>query len=76
MSIISFNVLQSFNFPQIKSIRNFFLIQLGLLKSEEKQFQPKYNMDSCRSALASAIKENSLPDGEKSIFEAFLNSTK
>lgn len=65
-----------FSFSQIKSIRNFFLIQLGLLKSEEKQFQPKYNVDSCRTALASAISVNSLPDDEKSIFEYFLNAAK
>ncbi|CRK91287.1 CLUMA_CG004965, isoform A [Clunio marinus] len=64
------------NKDRIKSIRNFFLIQLGLLKSEEKEFSPKYNMKSCRSALANAIKENSLPDDEKSIFEHFLNATK
>lgn len=62
-------------YQQIKSIRNFFLIQLGLLKSEDK-FQPKYNMDSCRLALASAIKVNSLPEDEKSIFEHFLNAAK
>lgn len=49
---------------------------MGLLKSEEKLFKPKYNMESCRAALASAINENSLPDDEKSIFEHFLNASK
>lgn len=61
---------------RLKSVRNFFLIQLGLLKSEEKSFKPKYDVQSCRAALESAIKANSLPDEEKSIFEVFLNTTK
>jgi hypothetical protein len=60
----------------MKSVRNFFLIQLGLLKAEEKNFTPKYNVKSCRSALESAIKENSLPEEEKTIYEVFLNAAK
>lgn len=73
--IKNFVILIYLHFHQFKTIRNFFLIQLGLLKSEDK-FKPKYNLESCRSALASAIKENSLPDEEKSIFEHFLNASK
>lgn len=61
---------------RLKSVRNFFLIQLGLLKTEEKEFKPKFNIKSCRSALESAISLNQLPDEEKSIFEVFLNADK
>lgn len=61
---------------RMRSVRNFFLIQLGLLKAEEKNFKPKYNIKSCRSALESAIKENQLPEEEKSIYEVFLNAAK
>lgn len=61
---------------RLRSVRNFFLIQLGLLKAEEKNFTPKYNVKSCRSALESAIKENPLPEEEKSIYEVFLNAAK
>lgn len=62
---------------RMRSVRNFFLIQLGLLKAEEKNFTPKYNVKSCRSALESAIKENPLlPEEEKSIYEVFLNAAK
>lgn len=61
---------------RMRSVRNFFLIQLGLLKAEEKSFTPKYNIKSCRSALESAIKENPLPEEEKSIYEVFLNAAK
>jgi Ran GTPase-activating protein 1 len=61
---------------QLKSVRNFFLIQLGLLKTEEKKFKPTFDVKSCRTALESAIKNNSIPDEEKTIFECFLNSAK
>ncbi|KAG5681518.1 hypothetical protein PVAND_010944 [Polypedilum vanderplanki] len=61
---------------RLKSVRNFFLIQLGLLKSEQKEFKPKYNVQSCRSTLENALKVNTLPDEEKTIFEVFLNSAK
>lgn len=57
------------------SLRNFFLIQLGLLKPEEKKFVPAYNVNACRSALKSVITHNILPDEEKKIFETFLNAT-
>lgn len=61
---------------RVKSVRNFFLVQLGLLKTEVKEFKPTYNIKSCRTALEHAIKENSLPDDEKSIFELFLNTAR
>ncbi|KAL7027940.1 hypothetical protein ACKWTF_005662 [Chironomus riparius] len=61
---------------RLKSVRNFFLIQLGLLKSEEKMFKPKYDIKSCRAALENAINNNSIPDEEKTIFECFLNAAK
>ncbi|CAO1332234.1 unnamed protein product [Diamesa serratosioi] len=62
------------NNNRMKSLRNFFLIQLGLLKSEEKQFNPTFNVKACRAALSNAIKHNALPDDEKNIFEVFLNA--
>lgn len=61
---------------RVKSVRNFFLIQLGLLKSEQKDFKPKYNIHSCRATLENALKGNTLPEEEKSIFEVFLNAAK
>lgn len=59
----------------MKSLRNFFLIQLGMLKSEEKQFNPTFNVKACRAALSNAIKHNALPEEEKNIFEVFLNAS-
>ncbi|XP_070508512.1 ran GTPase-activating protein [Chironomus tepperi] len=61
---------------RLKSVRNFFLIQLGLLKSEEKIFKPKYDVKPCRTALENAINNNSIPEEEKIIFECFLNAAK
>lgn len=56
----------------LDSVRNFFLVQLGLMKSEDKSFKPKYNIQGCRHALQCALKKNIIPDEEKNIYQFLL----
>uniref|UniRef100_A0AAG5DA32 Ran-GTPase activating protein 1 C-terminal domain-containing protein n=1 Tax=Anopheles atroparvus TaxID=41427 RepID=A0AAG5DA32_ANOAO len=58
---------------RLKSLRNFVLIQLGLLKSEDRSFQPNYNVQGCRHALRSALQKNSVPEEEANMFKTFLD---
>ncbi|XP_055614078.1 ran GTPase-activating protein [Uranotaenia lowii] len=60
------------NNNRLKSLRNFLLIQLGLLKSEEKSFKPGYNIQGCRHALKNAMSKNIIPEEEQSFFKVFL----
>lgn len=58
---------------QVSRVKNFFLIQLGLLKCESKEFKPAYNLQSCRYALKETIsKHNTIADDFKSTFNLFL----
>lgn len=57
---------------RLQSVRNFFLIQLGLLKSEDKNFKPQYNVQGCRHALKYVLNANIIPVEEKNIYEFFL----
>ncbi|XP_059614438.1 ran GTPase-activating protein [Phlebotomus argentipes] len=61
---------------QVNSVRNFFLIQLCLLRCEDKTFQPTYNTQACRSALESAMKKNFFPSDLRGTFECFLDKMK
>jgi RanGAP1 C-terminal domain len=56
----------------LKSLRNFVLIQLGLLKCEDKTFTPKYNVKACRHALQQAIAHNCIPKDEQNTFNVFM----
>lgn len=67
----AFAVAQQQN--RLHSIRNFFLVQLGLLKSEDKTFKPKYNVDGCRHALRHILQKNIIPDDEKVIYQFLLD---
>jgi len=58
---------------RLQSVRNFFLVQLGLLKSEDKSFKPKYNISGCRHALRSVLQKNIIPDDEKNIYQFLLD---
>uniref|UniRef100_A0A182PCP0 Uncharacterized protein n=1 Tax=Anopheles epiroticus TaxID=199890 RepID=A0A182PCP0_9DIPT len=58
---------------RLKSLRNFILIQLGLLKSEDHSFRPNYNVQMCRRALRDAIKQNLIPEEESNMFKTFLD---
>ncbi|XP_055637482.1 ran GTPase-activating protein [Toxorhynchites rutilus septentrionalis] len=60
------------NNNRLKSLRNFLLIQLGLLKCEDSSFKPGYNVQGCRHALKNAIKKNIVPEEEQSFFKVFL----
>lgn len=57
---------------RLQSVRNFFAIQLGLLKCEDKQFKPRYNIQGCKHALKSVLGQNIVPGDEKNIFEFLL----
>uniref|UniRef100_A0A182W6Q7 Uncharacterized protein n=1 Tax=Anopheles minimus TaxID=112268 RepID=A0A182W6Q7_9DIPT len=58
---------------RLKSLRDFILIQLGLLKPEDRNFQLQYNAQTCQRALRAAIQQNLIPKEETEIFETFLN---
>uniref|UniRef100_A0A182JSD5 Uncharacterized protein n=1 Tax=Anopheles christyi TaxID=43041 RepID=A0A182JSD5_9DIPT len=58
---------------RLKSLRNFILIQLGLLKSEDRSFRPNYSVQQCQRALRDAIKQNLIPEEETNIFKTFLD---
>ncbi|XP_052892298.1 ran GTPase-activating protein [Anopheles moucheti] len=58
---------------RLKSLRDFVLIQLGLLKPEDRSYQLKYNVQTCQRALRAAIQQNLIPKEETEVFEAFLN---
>lgn len=60
------------NNNRLKSLRNFLLIQLGLLKCEDSSFKPGYNVQGCRHALKNAIQKNIVPDEEQNFFKVFL----
>ncbi|XP_058824611.1 ran GTPase-activating protein [Topomyia yanbarensis] len=60
------------NNNRLKSLRNFLLIQLGLLKCEDHSFKPGYNMQGCRHALRNAIKKNIVPEEEQNFFNVFM----
>lgn len=57
---------------QVTRIRNFFLLQLGLLKSEDKQFKPLHDVTACRYALESAMRTHEFPEELKNMFQCFL----
>lgn len=57
---------------RLQSVRNFFAIQLGLLKCEDKMFKPRYNVQGCRHALKSVLTKDIVPTDEKNIFEFLL----
>lgn len=57
---------------QITRIRNFFLIQLGLLKCEDKAFKPSFDIPSCRSVLSAAMKQKIFPETLETTFKLFL----
>lgn len=58
---------------QTARVYRFVLIQLGLLKSEDKTFKPAYNVTACRSALQQAIKADVIPKEAADIINCFLN---
>lgn len=57
---------------RLQSLRNFLLIQLGLLKCEDRSFKPGYNIHGCRHALKNAISKNIVPEEEQGFFKVFL----
>lgn len=58
---------------QERRILNYLLMQLGLLRSEEK-FSTQYNLKSCRYALRKTLQSESLAsDSMKNTFEVFLD---
>ncbi|XP_031623299.1 ran GTPase-activating protein isoform X2 [Contarinia nasturtii] len=57
---------------QVTRVNNFFLMQLGLLKNEDKQFKPAYDQSSCRNALQHAIKSKVFSDDVEQMFNLFL----
>lgn len=57
---------------QISRIRNFFLVQLGLLKTEDRSFKPLHDVTAGRYALENAMKENEFPEDLKGMFQCFL----
>uniref|UniRef100_U5EZK0 Putative ran gtpase-activating protein n=1 Tax=Corethrella appendiculata TaxID=1370023 RepID=U5EZK0_9DIPT len=64
------------NNNRVKSLRNFFLIQLNLLKCEDSKFKPGYNVQACRYALENAMNKKLVPADEENIFRIFLDQQK
>uniref|UniRef100_A0A182MYY9 Uncharacterized protein n=1 Tax=Anopheles dirus TaxID=7168 RepID=A0A182MYY9_9DIPT len=58
---------------RLKSLRNFILIQLGLLKSEDRSFRPNYSVPNCQRALRVALQKNLIPAEEAVMFRTFLD---
>lgn len=58
---------------QTARVYRFLLIQLGLLKCEDKSFKSTYNAAACRSTLQQAIKTNVIPNEAADILNCFLN---
>lgn len=65
-----------FNHLQIKSIRNFFLVQLRLLKCEDSKFKPVYDVEACRFSLENAITKKNIPEEDGNMFKIFLDNNK
>ncbi|XP_055709050.1 ran GTPase-activating protein [Phlebotomus papatasi] len=61
---------------QVNSVRNFFLIQLCLLRCEDKSFKPTYDPKACRSALESAMQRDFFPSDLRGTFQCFLDQFK
>lgn len=61
---------------QVKSIRNFFLVQLRLLKCEDSKFKPVYDVESCRFSLENAITKKFIPEEDGNMFKIFLDNNK
>lgn len=61
---------------QTARVYRFLLIQLGLLKCEDKTFKPAYDLTACRSTLQQAIKANVIPNEAADILNCFLNEIK
>ncbi|KAL5293445.1 RANGAP1 family protein [Megaselia abdita] len=57
---------------QTNRVKNFFLIQMGLLKSEDKKFVPHFNVESSRFAIEESLKIDSIPQEIKETFKTFL----
>lgn len=61
---------------QVMRVNNFFLTQLGLLKAEDRSFQPVYNLKACRGVIQTAISQQALPTEATSMFNLFLEQFK
>lgn len=59
---------------QTNRVKNFFLIQTGLLKSEDK-FVPHFDLESSRYAIEESLKIDSIPQEIKETFKTFLTVT-
>ena len=60
---------------QEKRVLNYLLIQLGLLRSEQK-FNSSYDLKSCRYALKETLKkQNIASDHMKNAFQVFLDKS-
>uniref|UniRef100_T1GUW7 Uncharacterized protein n=1 Tax=Megaselia scalaris TaxID=36166 RepID=T1GUW7_MEGSC len=57
---------------QTNRVKNFFLIQMGLLKSEDKKFVPHFNVESSRFAIEESLKTETIPQDIKDTFKTFL----
>lgn len=57
---------------QLARLKTFFLTQLGLVRMEDRQWRPAYDVSACRSAVRHAIGEGVLGGDVSSAFELFL----
>lgn len=57
---------------QTNRVKNFFLVQAGLLKTEDKKFAPHFNVESSRFAIEESLKADSIPKDIKEAFQSFL----
>lgn len=61
------------NTSQLTRVKNFFLIQLGLLRTEDKSYKPAHNVAACQVAVRNGIERKMFPTEVASMFELFLD---
>lgn len=61
------------NTSQLMRVKNFFLIQLGLLRTEDKTYRPMHNVAACQVAVRNGIEQKIFPSEVASMFELFLD---
>ncbi|CAH1123149.1 unnamed protein product [Ceutorhynchus assimilis] len=53
-------------------IQNNILVHLGLIKSEDKKFKPKWKLDGCLNVLKNVCQKNFVPDNAKLMVKCFI----
>ncbi|CAG9859602.1 unnamed protein product [Phyllotreta striolata] len=65
-----FNWAQEAN--KISIVNNTLLVNLGLIKSEDKKFKPTWNLDGCLNVLKAIVSKNYIPKSTKDTIGEFM----